>query len=68
MLVGDRARGPGRCFAERRGRLADRDLYSETPVQPRQWAPPPGADFLPDLNDVSRGRQLGAEQHFEQDG
>jgi len=55
-------------LAKRQCHFSHRGLDPEVAVQPRQWASPLGADSLPDLNDLSRGRQLGAEQHLEQDG
>src|SRR5262249_58577629 len=66
--AGHRVAWPGLLVAERRRDYPDRDLDAEVLVQPRQWAPPPGADPLPDLTDVSCGRQLGAKQWIEQDG
>src|SRR5262249_12500521 len=57
---------PGLRLAKRWRDLADRDLDAEVAVQPGQRASPPGADLLADLNDVSRRRQLGAKQYFEQ--
>ena len=57
----------GGSRAQRQGYLADDDLDIEVPVQPFFRPSPAAAAFLADLNDVSCGRQLGAEQHLEQD-
>ena len=57
----------GHSLAAWQGHHAEPHHDPEDVVQPRFGPSPADPDFFPYLTDVSRGRQLGAKQHLEQE-